>query len=309
MAEDAATTPVAEYRAAVKGLRDTAKWVLGTLGAIGAALVTGLGLSSLADLDEPLYLVLAILGIILALIGVAWGIAQTAAVLRPSTVSFDDIVTAEKDPNKRKAYLEDVFHAQKGMLGGSSSYEELQTKADDAFEKRIHDLERHYDAPTDSDKATKAAASQARAQLYGQRIDSAVARAAYGEVKSRLSIPQQLLAGALVAGGVCLFAVMLALPLDRPPDFRGADLSEVDLSGARLTQADFGGMRLSAVDFRDTDLRGTSFEKATLNDVNLLGANLKDANLKGTKWTGSTCPDGASSDESGNRCDHHLDRP
>jgi hypothetical protein len=313
------STSVDDYRAAVQGIRDTAKWVLGTLGGVGAVLVTGLGLSSLANLTDAYRLFFAIIGLVVALMGLGWAIAQTAAVLRPSTTSLADVVAAERKgegerPTERKGegerprYLRDVLAARPGLLAGlADDFGKLQTKTDTVMKDRVEALEAHYADPSDTEKATTAQAAQARAQLYGQKVDAVVARAAYGEVTSRLSVLQQLAAGACVALGVGLFAVMLALPTDPPPDLHGSTLKKVDLSGTRLVGADFAGMKLTKVNLRQAVLRGADFSGATLNRVDLEGANVEAAKFDKATWIATTCPDGTSSAEAGNRCQQHLE--
>src|SRR5262249_19242773 len=97
MTEPTSSTPVDEYRNAASSIRENAKWGLKSLGGVAAALVAGLGLSSLAKVHSSLYLGLAVLGIAVALVGVGWLYYMTSEILKPSTVSLGGVVAAEKE--------------------------------------------------------------------------------------------------------------------------------------------------------------------------------------------------------------------
>lgn len=60
------------------------------------------------------------------------------------------------------------------------------------------------------------------------------------------------------------------------PDFRGANLANMDLRGANLSEAD-----LSAALLNDSNLAGSNLRKADLRRANLNGANLEGTNLSG----------------------------
>jgi hypothetical protein len=107
--------------------------------------------------------------------------------------------------------------------------------------------------------------------------------------------------------GVVGFATVIAWPAaaDRS-EFRGADLTGVDLNGVRLTGASFEDVKLTRVRFVDADLRDADFGGATLDSVSLFGAKVEGASFDKTKWTRVTCPDGTLSDRAGGTCEAHL---
>lgn len=299
---------VDEYRGAVASMRDSAKWVLTTLGAVGAVLVSGIGLSSLANLHQTLYLTLAITGLLIALAGVGWAIAQTAAILQPSTARFAQLATLEPaaEEAKRPEYMRPLFPPGAERLRGlGTSYAQLQTDFETALTARADVLLANYQNPNDAGLATAAQAAQARARLYGETIEGITAEAAYLEINARLKRRNQLGAAACVVAGVIVVAVVLALPAWKNPDFHGAKLSQVHLNGVRLQRANFSEMMLTDVSLRDANLRSANFNHATLVRVNLMGANVAVASFDGTTWRDSICPDGTSSNLDGNTCVSH----
>ena len=72
----------------------------------------------------------------------------------------------------------------------------------------------------------------------------------------------------------------------------GANLNGAPLSHADLAYADFTGAKLLGA-----NLAGANLTKATLHQ-----ASLGDANVSGAKWSATTCPDGANSDNVGGSC-------
>jgi Pentapeptide repeats (8 copies) len=83
-----------------------------------------------------------------------------------------------------------------------------------------------------------------------------------------------------------------ALHTDCPgASLQKAALSHADLSYAVLTSAKLNG----------ADLAGADLTRATLTKAVLSGAN-----LDGVTWSGTTCPDGANSNEVGDSCSAHL---
>ncbi len=65
------------------------------------------------------------------------------------------------------------------------------------------------------------------------------------------------------------------------PDFRGADLREVNLDWADLSGADLSETNLSKVRLRGANLNSTNLSEADLSGANLRGLNLSEAILKG----------------------------
>jgi hypothetical protein len=304
------------YGSAVGRIRDTAKWVLTTLGAVGAVLVSGIGLTSLANVHGVLYLSIALGGLVAALVGVAVSIVLTASVLLPSTVTFDRLVSCERDAaevqdekqkiEKWPKYLRPLCKPNTTKLRGlTATYDELQNHYWAALRTRGEALNASYSNPDNGALADRATAANQRVDLYGGVIDEINAHAAFLEIRHRIHPYRQALAAVTVVAGVCAFAITLALPTWKSPDLHGATLRNVKLDGVVLQRADFSGMTLRNVGLRDADLHDAKFDHARLNRVDLTGANVSGASFTSVTWIGSVCPDGTPSDVDGHRCTNH----
>ena len=92
----------------------------------------------------------------------------------------------------------------------------------------------------------------------------------------------------------------------------GCDLHGLNLSGAQLSGAGLSNANLNGSNLDGADLSGVNLTGANLNAVNLTGANLTGATLTSTTnlnkvtWSGTTCPDGTSSNADGGTCTGHL---
>jgi hypothetical protein len=91
-----ASPPADPNAAALEKMRTTTQWLMGALGAIGAALVAGIQLGSLGSLyvdDGRLWLALG--AFVLALVGVAVMLRKAAAVLAPATTNLQHLARPE----------------------------------------------------------------------------------------------------------------------------------------------------------------------------------------------------------------------
>jgi hypothetical protein len=93
--------------------------------------------------------------------------------------------------------------------------------------------------------------------------------------------------------------------------FQGCDLSGLNLANAGLQGADLQGANLQNADLAGADLAAADLTGANLQNADLAGADLtgaiaKGANLNGALWSGTTCPDGTSSDADGRTCQKNL---
>jgi hypothetical protein len=90
------STPADPNAAALEKMRTTTQWLMGVLGAIGAALVAGIQLGSLGSLsvgDWRLWLALS--AFVVALVGVAVMLRKAAAVLAPDTTNLQQLARPE----------------------------------------------------------------------------------------------------------------------------------------------------------------------------------------------------------------------
>lgn len=308
MAEEPRTL-VETYAQTSETTRATARWVITTLGGVGALLVAGLGLSSLSGVESEARLVLAAGFVVVALAGVGWGIAQTAAVLKSSSVKFEDLVAAEQDTSKKKDYMKEVFERKEVFLQAlADSFAALQQAFRTTQQERAAAWKDAYANPGVEAKEKAAEAKEQLMAFHRSVMLSIVANAAARQIASRAKTWKQLVAAGLVVVGVIGFALTVAWPTaDDRTDFRGSRLAGTDLNGVRLTGASFEGVTLTGVRFVDADLRNVDFSGATLESVSLFGAKLEGASFDGTKWVRVTCPDGTLSDRAGGTCTAHLE--
>jgi thiol-disulfide isomerase/thioredoxin len=75
-------------------------------------------------------------------------------------------------------------------------------------------------------------------------------------------------------------------------DFRGEDLSDMNLENGVYNGSDFS----------NANMANTSFDRSTFFNSNLCGANLKGASMMATLWKNTTCPDGSNSNYNGDTC-------
>jgi hypothetical protein len=123
---------------AIEQIRETAKWLLTTFGAIGALLVAGTQLSDIAD-TEGGKLALALFGAVLALGGVAIVIWVTGRVLSPQRVGLDDITNtsnvgkwAAADPGLLKGQATTVEELSERYRTALTAYADARRKAEES---------------------------------------------------------------------------------------------------------------------------------------------------------------------------------
>jgi Pentapeptide repeats (8 copies) len=298
--------------------RAAAKWLIAAFAAVGAVLISGVGLSSISDLSDG-DLALAALAAAAALASVIAAVTLVADVLTPSPTTLKDLAKRESKRNEERdkwktegkgeggrdplvEYLEGDPSFLQGIAGDApvdqslvaacAGYEDALAERYDAAEA-CWDLERNGEVPKCTDGHTPHPAQA--------RLDVAIARiglmhetirrleriaAAQQTVQKLRGLRTKLIALAVVvAVGIGLFAYTGGSTASRD-DLRGPVLEKVNLSGANLRAANFGGLMIRRSNFRGTDLEG--------------------AELKGSTWVGTICPDGTDSDKVGHTCAGHL---
>src|SRR5919112_5649542 len=89
-----APDPSSQYRTAAESIRKAAQWLIGAFAAVGAAMLAGLQLIGLGEL-EGADLFWAIIAVVAAITGVTIAIVFCARVLAPKTLTISD---AADDP-------------------------------------------------------------------------------------------------------------------------------------------------------------------------------------------------------------------
>jgi hypothetical protein len=266
-----------DLTAARELVRNSAKWFVTGLGAIGAILIAGSQLSSVGALPpSSVRFYLAIAGVIVGLLAILWAMWRVVDVLAGRQWTFEDVVREWKETedatasdaskatvqrSRRRHPTGWFFRDNPSSLGGFSSVLEVG----ELYDESEPDREGLGDLVT----------------LMNELVD----KAATIDLHARFKALRRQIGGGVVLGaaGIILFAWAAnpANPDQPAPSLRKADLQNADLRGASL---------------RNADLTGANLTGANLQDADLKGATIKDAIFANT-----TCPDGTNSDSSGRR--------
>ena len=82
---------VLDLRASVTDMRSTARWIIGAAAATGSLLLAGGPLTVVGKLHSVGQAIAAAVGMLLAILGVAWAVYRTTEVLTPRVATFDDL--------------------------------------------------------------------------------------------------------------------------------------------------------------------------------------------------------------------------
>ncbi|AGL18442.1 pentapeptide repeat-containing protein [Actinoplanes sp. N902-109] len=278
-APDPPPSPLAE---ANQRIRDTAKWLIASAAAVGAALIAGSQLSSIGRLPlgwptstTTARLWVAAAGALLALGAVAQMIAAAVRVLLPVQVSVADLAEQWSDPAVPLRPVIAFFRNRPKFLQGTATPGEL-------IERRSALVARLGEPGPVAGLHDAIGALDRRIEAVEDVANHEALKAIFERCLRRL-----LAAALLAAAGLVAFA-WAANP---PPATRTADLRDARLTGA---------------DLRDADLRGARLDGADLTGADLTGADLTGAALTRVLWARTTCPDGTASDANGRTCRGHL---
>jgi hypothetical protein len=151
-------------------IRDSAKWLLAAFGAAGAAVVAGVSLSDLGDVDGR-DLWWAACAVVVALIGVAIAIVAAGSVVTRSFVTLRDVVDHEAKGHVR--HLQDPI-----LLQGFSTVKDLADAYESALKRYREAAVAHAESAATGDQAkVDATELQALAALEEARVYSPVATA------------------------------------------------------------------------------------------------------------------------------------
>jgi hypothetical protein len=305
------TSPNSERQAAQQAifadigavLSTTSKWLIASLGAIGAVLVAGSQLSSLGSLPIGPRFFTAVASASVALTCVLVAILLVTDLVAPERCYISEV---SREWTRYEAKVgrgtadgpSGVWHrwrAQRKYPVSAWFAEHPEYLAGFASPKAIYDDWRSNEDKIQSPDVS-AEEQQQLVELSAQllaSIDLVIAMANFRRNRTKFQRLRVPLAGlmTLAAVGIGIFA-WAANPAEKgPASFRNADLTGADLSGAFLGYADFTG--------------------ADLTDADLRGANLTGAKLTDVTWDSTVCPDGTNSDDvgksgEGGTCEGHL---
>lgn len=263
---DAAQAPEPLDDAALK-IRETAKWIIASLGAIAAILVAGVQLSDIGAADGT-ELVVAVGGIGLALLGVLGAIVSVALVLVPQDRTLGQVASY--------APATQFLGENPEVLLSFGTIDRLQTW-------RKADLELYWNAyqawrAHGTEQEALALEFAANALSISAEASENVTRwANYVALRRRYRTSVGLAIVCALMSVVGIIAFQYATTEPTAPQMRNAQLAKADLRGANLLGADLTG--------------------ANLTGANLRGANLSGATVKGVIWQDTVCPDGALSND------------
>jgi hypothetical protein len=268
-------------------IRSAAKWLIGSLGAIGALLIAGSQLSSIGSLQGSDYrLRWAVVGLGVSLAAILLAIWRVTALLIPTSVGIEELANqwtrarpGQAGVSRWKRWRYPAVHylaTHRQYLGGDRTRTVPDVR--DAWWNTSFDEEEI--APIRS------------------LIEGVESIAAYQTLLARFRSARWWISGLVLiaALGIGVFAWAANPAADVAASLRNADLSRADLTGAELREADFTGANLSHADLK--------------------GAQLQDAVIDDVVWNGTTCPDGTNSDDvgetdddgaiAGGTCEGHL---
>ncbi len=294
--------------AAADKLRDSAKWLIASFGAIGAALATGIQFSSLGALGGW-DLVVALIGSALVLAGVALAIYSVADVLAPAGRTLTDIAGASNEDAARK-----FFQENPELLQAFKTVGDLKTAFDRDYELYVSTFAAWHRDPT--------AASTKKLRLVQQLgaptaeiATNVISWANYQTLQAdyrKMLYWRVVPALILVSVGLVLFILKVTSPESVTPSalpaarLQGADLGRAQLSGADLRKANLAKAKLIDADLSNTKLDGASLAGADLTGANLSGASVDGTSFLNAVWNHTTCPDGTNSDQANSSCQAHL---
>jgi hypothetical protein len=308
MAEE--TVQPAAHEDAKADTRTAAKWLIAAFAAVGAALLSGVGLNAIGHVQGD-RLTLTIAAFSVGIAGVIVAVYLITDILTPSPMTLADVARFERNRNlgsdaERHDELVSYLESDPTFLQGIVDTEavpkdQLLITASQRYAEVVNERFRTSEAVwsakevsgPDSDAAKEAEAKAKTANARANTVHATVRR-----LEQIISAQQTVLAfrerrgplavtAIFVACGIGVFAAAANPPEAATADLRGAVLTKVDLSGASLREANLEGMTI-----RSSDLRGT---------------NLEGANVKNTVWIDTVCPDGTNSDNAGKTCEGHLE--
>lgn len=274
--------PPSPLAAANQRIRETAKWLIASSAAVGAALIAGSQLSSIGRLEigwpitaETARLWVAAAGAVAGLAAVVAAIRASVRVLLPVQVLISDLAEHWDLPAPPMRPVVDFFMRRPKFLQGTATPMKLIERR----EALVAQLTAHQ---ADPGVREKIATLDRRIEAVEEVANHEALKAVFERCLRSLSI-----AAVVAAAGIIAFAWAA-----NPP--------------ARTVTADLHDTKLTGAFLRDVDLRGAKLDGADLTGADLTGADLTGASVKGVHWQATTCPDGTSSDANGSTCQGHL---
>jgi hypothetical protein len=197
--------------AASKSIRDAAKYLIATFGAVGAVLVSGLSLTALPSGAHPFTAALGIAGAVLAL---ALLIGLVVSVLTPRAITLGDL--AELERSGSSSLVRRLQADESLFVGQTTNLAEFHAEVVASLKQRVKTNEEYLEEPTDRRKTAMEIASARAAVLnegHLQILDTAV----FFQLEERFSPRRRTMMIALalcVVAGAGVFAWASTSPAD-----------------------------------------------------------------------------------------------
>jgi len=188
-----------------KAIRDTIKWLIASLGAVGAALIAGSQLSGIGKLPAHSgRLWVAIAGIVIGLAGVGLAIFSAIGVLTPEEVTLEGLAVRASLRSVRREIdaMPEIFE------GFAKNIDELRDGYASALALRAEALEASIVAVDDSTLDAKAKAESVRVAQLNRVVQAVLTIGGWYQLKECLRGARRtiFLGAALAASGIGLFA-------------------------------------------------------------------------------------------------------
>jgi hypothetical protein len=189
---------------AAKTIRDAAKYLVATFGAVGAVLVSGLSLTALPAGAHP---VLAAVGVAIAVLALALLIGLAIAVLTPKAITLGELAESERTGSNSSTISR--LKADKGLfVGQETNLQTFHAKYVEALKGRVEAYEKYVGNPTEPNRTEMEAASS-RAEIVSEASGQILETAVLFQLEERFSLRRRALMTVLalcVVAGAGLFA-------------------------------------------------------------------------------------------------------
>jgi hypothetical protein len=188
--------------AAADRIRETAKWIIASFAAIGAALIAGTQLSGIGSIDSNARLVLAACSAIVALGGVGWAIWEAGKVSTASTVSLGDLAESNQLSEVRQTIDKD-----QALLEGHQGVGSLATSYGSWLRRRTEAYEAYFGQPSDETLRINAKIADQQVLTLSAIVQSVLLVASYLRLAAafRSALRRIFLAGIIAALGIGVF--------------------------------------------------------------------------------------------------------
>jgi|GEM_PF-6534562 len=187
---------------AAQRIRDAAKYLIATFGAVGAVLVSGLSLTALPSGRHPIW---AAIAVFVAVLAIAAAIALVIQVMVPTQMTLTQLAKLTKEhPNDELAQF---IGSNEELFGGQGTdVAEFRDRYVEALNKRAKTFEEYLGAPQDLAKEAASEVASARTQFMDQAMGQLLEVAVFYQLKRRFARAFPMIAAAALVVVLCAAA-------------------------------------------------------------------------------------------------------